>query len=327
MILRHLQGDFLLGFLRLQSRHRHIRLSRAHLVLAFAPFPQGNFEQQPDTPRALKLLLKPIEQTGIGHPISSCQRQCRQEGSAVDFHLLFIDFLSQRQLFQFGTLRQSHGHSLISTESVFYHLIHLGHRLQILQLQRAVEWQTANLCQEHAREGLAIFHAEQGDVSFVQFHCHSERIGFCCHAFAHHLLHIAIETTQEVAIFHCQRALMVQTHHLPVGFVHIIHQFLLSLTHLLSGELGGIARQTVVGTDFSTHIQRLGEHHRTHCHIARVGSEFVDKVTAHRVQTCFCLFACHHSLLQQGEEVGMFGKKSLRCLHKLWRHALHQLRA
>ena len=320
--LVHLQRDFFARFLQLQSRHGCIGLGGGHFVLTFAPFPDGNLQQQPHTPGAFQLFLEAVEHTRIGHAISARQGQGGEEGRALHLHLLGIDRLGEPQLSQFGA--GTHGCLRVG--------LHAGRGSRqvaeafVNEVQRGVDRQSAKLSQKHAREAQTVLGTRQRHLGFVQLDAHRQRIGTGGHAFFHHFLHVAVQMLQHVAVGRSQTRLVRQAHHLPVSFVHTENHLLAVGTQLFAGQLLGIAGDTIVGANFSTHVERLGEEYRTHGHIACVGLEALRQIAPHAVQSLLQSGAGLLRALHERGEIGVGRHELLHPLQKFGRKPRAQLR-
>ena len=194
------------------------------------------------------------------------------------------------------------------------------------KVQRGVDRQPAELSQKHAREAQTVLGARKRHLGFVQLDAHRQRIGTGGHAFFHHFLHVAVQMLQHVAVGRGQTRLVRQAHHLPVSFVHTENHLLTVGAQLFAGQLLGIAGDAVVGANFSAHVERLGEEHRTHGHIACVGLEALRQIAPHTVQSLLQSGAGLLRALHERSEIGVCSHELLHPLHEFGRETCAQLR-
>ena len=147
-----------------------------------------------------------------------------------------------------------------------------------------VEWQSAQLVEQHARQHQSVVDLSQSHLGLVHLYVDTQSVATCSHAFVDHLVHIAIKLLDQLQIALCQLFLVVERNHLPVGLVYLIK---CGLTTNIGGVLChlGIDIGHLVGSDDSaTHKHRLRHHDGTCKHVAGIGVERIYNFLSHSVQ-------------------------------------------
>ena len=157
----------------------------------------------------------------------------------------------------------------------------------ISQTHFAVEWKSAELTQKHTRECQSVVHLEHGHFSLIYFDIDRKQLCSRSHFVFHHEFYVVFQMMEHTEVFLGKFLLRYERHYLPISCFHLEQHVVLSTSKLLGCKLGMIVGESVVGTDFSAHIDRLREEQGCSTHVARVGAKSINNALSHFVQK-FC---------------------------------------
>ena len=294
--LADLQFYLLLGFFQLVAGDAGFRLGCLYLVDAFTPVPYRHRYDYAYVPHAFELLFKAVEDGRIGSDVVSHQGDGGQVGRAFYVYLLLVYLCRKLQTAYFGA-QTVH---LLQVDAVGRD----GGQGQVFFLfvgqgDGAVQVQSAQLAQQHARQAQSVVYLSHGYFGFVHLYLYRQSVGFGSHSFGYHLLHVAVQLLQQLQVAFGQPFLIGKRHHLPVGLVGAQYDVLHAAVVLLACQLFGISGNLVVGAYLSTHVEGLCQGQCSAIHVAGVGAEGVNERVAQIVErggdvgTSQCLQQCH----------------------------------